>query len=724
MKQNKIFRLMLTLVLALCAWTTASADDYTLTVGTATNVAATDGVLFKVNNATVTSAAAGAEVTIVVTPQDGYLSSVENIKATASMGTGNMQARTRASLIKDITVTQAVDGQSQPIANTYIITMPAADVTVDVVCGEEITETGGAFTVSLASTSLTYTGSAIKPAVTVKKGDNPLTQNTDYTVTYSNNKNVGTATATVKGIGAYSGTVTKTFTINRANVSYTAPKAKTGLVYTGQPQALITAGSATGGTMQYSLNGSTYSTTVPTGTEAKEYTVYYRVVGDANHNSVAATNFKVTISLKTMDASMIAEIAEQTYTGGPLTPAVVITNGEETLVEGTDYTVEYTNNTDPGEATVTITGIGNYSGSTSMTFTIVSTVTPDTDTEASITIGATGKSTFVSNRDVDFTGSTAEAYIAVGYNATEKLLTLGRIYRVPAGTPVMVKGAQGALSVPFTSGATYEYLNLFEGNTTGKTVEIGETSGDKDNYVMSGGEFQPVVTNAYIPTGKAYLQLPGTFPATNAGSAVTVTLTASGKSTLCSSVDLDFSNVEGMKAYVATGYDRVTKVVMLSRVLKASAGTPLVLHGKSNASYTIPSAGVQTVHVNMLVGNNSSNDIRVEATSGSMVNYYLSSGEFKAVVDYVTVPGGKCYLQLPNPAAVRSGVRGEANDFRYEMNDEIIVMRLDGSEATGIQGLLKAAVEQQDVYYNLNGQRTENPRKGIYVQKGRKIVVK
>ena len=180
-----------------------------------------------------------------------------------------------------------------------------------------------------------------------------------------------------------------------------------------------------------------------------------------------------------------------------------------------------------------------------------------------------------------------------------------------------------------------------------------------------------------------------------------------------------------MKAYAATGYDKTSKTVMLSRVLKASAGTPLVLHGKSNAAYSVPSPseGIQTSHVNMLVGNNSGAAITVDPTSDSMVNYYLSSGEFKAVVDYVTVPDGKAYLQLPDEASARAVTRGAFDDYQYEMNDQIILIRLSGTEATGIDDLLKAAAEQ-DAYYNLNGQRTENPRKGIYLQRGRKVVIK
>lgn len=67
--------------------------------------------------------------------------------------------------------------------------------------------------ISLSKTSYEYNGSAKKPTVTVKSGDNTLIKNTDYTVTYSNNKNIGKATVIIKGKGNYTGTVKKTFNI-------------------------------------------------------------------------------------------------------------------------------------------------------------------------------------------------------------------------------------------------------------------------------------------------------------------------------------------------------------------------------------------------------------------------------------------------------------------------------------------------------------------------------
>lgn len=578
-----------------------------------------------------------------------------------------------------------------------------------------------AATFALTQTSYEYDGTAKQPGIyNVELGSNILTYGTDYYYDYSNNVNAGTAYARIYAATGsnYQGEATMSFTIRAKNVTTAMMGDIAEQTYTGQaltPEFTVKDGSKT------LVAGTDYTVAYANNTVPGNATA--TITGQGNYAGTASKTF--TIRTKALTADMIDDIAEQTYTGGPLTPELTVTNGTTPLVKGTDYTVAYANNIEPGTATATVTGQGYYTGTVTKNFTIVKNTTPDTEDEANITIGPTGKSTFVSTRDVDFTNSTAKAYIAVGYDKGSNELTLSRIYKVPAGTPVMVKADNpGLFEVPFTTGATYEYLNLLVGNTSASTVEIGETAGSNTNYVLTQGEFKSVTNNAYIPTGKAYLQLPSSFPAAHAGSALTVTLTASGKSTLCSSVDLDFSAVSDMKAYVATGYDRQTKRVMLSHVQKVSAGTPLVLHGRSNTTYTIPSVAAQTTFVNMFVGNNSGAAITVYPTSGSMKNYYLGSGEFKAVVDYLTVPDGKAYLQLPASAGTRSTMRSsDDDDFLMEVNDETLVIRLDGADATSVEGLLKAAAEQ-DVYYNLNGQRTENPGKGIYVKKGQKVVIK
>ena len=213
-----------------------------------------------------TIARPGDEITLTNTPAEGYEFDSYSVKDADG---------------KEVTVK---DGK---------FTMPGSAVTVSakfkkMMTNKDITE--------VAIDPIIFTGSEITPEPVVKDGENILKVNADYTLSYSSNTDAGTATVTITGIGDYSGTVTVTFDIEKADATMTAPTAKTGLVTNGKAQELITAGSAEGGEMQYSLDGTNYSTTLPTGTEAKEYTVYYKVVGDKNHNDVAAQSLKVVIS--------------------------------------------------------------------------------------------------------------------------------------------------------------------------------------------------------------------------------------------------------------------------------------------------------------------------------------------------------------------------------------------------------------------------------------------
>ena len=148
----------------------------------------------------------------------------------------------------------------------------------------------------------TYTGSAITPNVTVKDGETVLEEDKDYTITVTNNINAGIATVTItaKSGGNYTFSErTRYFQIFKATPNVTAPTAKTGLVYNGTAKELISAGSTNFGTLLYSLDGTNYSTSVPTGTNADSYTVYYKVQGNDNVNNVDAQNFTVTINKAT-----------------------------------------------------------------------------------------------------------------------------------------------------------------------------------------------------------------------------------------------------------------------------------------------------------------------------------------------------------------------------------------------------------------------------------------
>ena len=238
-------------------------------------------------------------------------------------------------------------------------------------------KTVSAPTISLSSSSLVYDGSAKEPSVTVKDGQNVIPAS-EYTVEYSNNVNVGTGMVIVmdKNGGNYIVNGSTTFQIISADAGITPPTPKTDLVYTGKAQVLINEGSAKGGTMEYSLDRNTYTTEAPTGTDAKEYKVYYRVKGDANHGDETATSLSVIISPKTLSqAEIILQPANYVYDGTEKQPAVTVMDGE-LKVPASEYTVKYSDNQKVGTGTVTLVDKdgGNYIVSGTANFAIISAV--------------------------------------------------------------------------------------------------------------------------------------------------------------------------------------------------------------------------------------------------------------------------------------------------------------------------------------------------------------
>ena len=216
-------------------------------------------------------------------------------------------------------------------------------------------------TFTLSQSSYTYDGSEKKPAVTVTD-NNTTVPSSEYTVSYTNNKNAGTATVTLtdKEGGNFKINGSKTFTITKADGSLKQnPSGIANLSYNGKAQNLITAGSSETGTVEYSLDKTNYGTTIPTGTDAKSYTVYYRVKGDANHKDASSGSVNVTIAKA---ALTISAGYYEIYEGGAI-PEFTISyegfkNNETEAVLTTKPTVscKATTNSKSGEYTISVSG--------------------------------------------------------------------------------------------------------------------------------------------------------------------------------------------------------------------------------------------------------------------------------------------------------------------------------------------------------------------------------
>jgi hypothetical protein len=355
--------------------------------------------------------------------------------------------------------------------------------------------------------------------------------------------------------------------------------------------------------------------------------------------------------------------------------------------------------------------------------------------QTTITIGPNGMATYCGAEPLDFTGNEdLEAYTVIGCSYGSNTIWLSRVYDVPAETPILIKGAEGTYTLNCTTASDSYFKNKLVGNLSGSKIQVNETNDDGTlrNYYLKEGTFKKVKGYANIGSGKSFLQLPDTPPAKKAGSAKSVTLSSSGKSTLCSDVDLDFSAVDGLTAYVVTGYDKGIKTFWMNRVIEASAGTPLYLVGTANATYSIPSAGIQTFFENMLVGNTSGSKIQVNETSedGTQRNLYLKDGMFKLVMGYANIGSGKCYLQAPS-AVVAAMARGmEDPEFTFILSDELMSMSFSDfdDEATGIISTTNFtnSTNSADAWFSLDGRKLSGKptRSGVYVNNGRKVVLK
>ena len=217
----------------------------------------------------------------------------------------------------------------------------------------------------------TYTGSLIAPNVTVTCNDVELVKDTDYTVSYSNNKNVGTATISITGIGDYTGTIKKNFNIVARGISDTTIGSIPNQTYTGNSISALPVITYNGATLtkdvDYTLS---YSNNINVGTAT------ITITGKGNFKGTTSKTFS--ISARAMSDTSVANISSQTYTGNVISPLPTITYNNKTLKKDTDYTLSYSNNINAGTATITITGKGNFTGTTSKTFSISARAMSDT----------------------------------------------------------------------------------------------------------------------------------------------------------------------------------------------------------------------------------------------------------------------------------------------------------------------------------------------------------
>ncbi|WP_294487343.1 dockerin type I domain-containing protein [uncultured Ruminococcus sp.] len=245
------------------------------------------------------------------------------------------------------------------------------------ICGKEIDrEIMPATSVEAADVTFTedkyiYTGYAVTPKIKVYSGEKRLTEGTDYKVLSEDNTELGTGYVIIDGMGYFSGEKKVPFEIVRRDpvalseleISFR----KDGLYYTGkniEPKLTINEGS-------YTL------------IKDRDYTLTYENNRDAGTGSAVVKGMGDYVGIITLNFDILPadigypwaepKLGEVKYTGMPIMLKLKLLSqvtGEE-LIEGVDYKTSYDSNTAIGTASVTVTGMGNYCGTSTNTFTIV-----------------------------------------------------------------------------------------------------------------------------------------------------------------------------------------------------------------------------------------------------------------------------------------------------------------------------------------------------------------
>ena len=581
-----------------------------------------------------------------------------------------------------------------------------------------------------------FTGEAIEPELTVTFGQIPMVLGTDYTVAYTDNVSAGKATATITGKGNYKGTKSVNFNIVR--------KAITDEMVTLSPETFTYNGSAQTPTVTvaYKIDEQTTKTltentdytisyqkvvggtpeTVTSPTDAGEYNVV--VTGKGNYSGTASATF--TINAASIAGATIAAIAEQTFTGSAITPALTVTlmfgETQTELEQDEDYTVSYSNNVNVGQATATVTGTGNYTGSKTANFNI----TGKAITDAMVTLSP---ETFTYN------GSAQTPTVTVAYKIDEqttKTLTENTDYtisykKVDGETTTTVESPTdaGEYNVVVTgkgnySGTVTKSFTIIAADIAKATIAAIENktfTGDfiKPNLSVTLGNYTLIANKDYTVvytdnvsagTATATITGQGNFTGTNSAKFTIVNQTLDVTENdfhnhwmtyYSANGDIDIPESSNIGAYVATSVTGNT--VTVTQISYIPEGVAVLLNNET------------TTTTDKEFNNDQDHNLLVHATTAKQVKsgegdfYGLYEGEFRRVTG--TIPAGKNYLRV---------WEAQAPKLTIVFDDDV--------NTTGISGAtLVNSEEVKGDLYDLQGRKVIYPKKGLYIKNGRKVVV-
>ena len=633
------------------------------------------------------------------------------------------------------------------------------------------------------TTSFIYDGSAHAPTATATGlfGNDACTVTVEGAKTDAGSNYIATASVLSNTNYKLPTDNTTTFSIAKAASSVTtAPTANT-LTYTGSAQALVTAGAASGGTMQYSLDNQTFAETVPTGTNVGSYTVYYKVVGDANHEN--AEGGQVVVAIAKADATVA--FASKTASGkiGEAFTAPKVTTSPA------DLTLSYTSSNtkvatvDASTGAVTLVSAGE----TTITASFAGN---DNYNAANDSYTLTVAKADAVNSDLSFASATATATYG---DATVTSPTLNNPHQLPltwsssnegvatvntSGVVTIVGAGETVVSAAFAGNDTYgantiSYtltVNKFQPKitfaSTSVTAKVGEgftppkvTTDPKDlEFVYTSSDENVAKVDAssgeVVIVGSGTTRITATFNATRNYHYASsyYDLTVEDNDYLLDSIEEDkdykmeakyFINDDGTEVDLSNviindilftlknqnspegdGFDPDLDCIVLNTVVAASAVNSLVEKG------LLPGTDEYAEEFTGLTFLMPAGEGEIIVTSQELNGVYLmvKVGKEKPVAismpemgDY-SIPyksNAKTYVYLWNGGTNANGTRGKKS-----MTDARVRRVSYKSAASDIQQVIGELTDDER-WYNLNGLRINRPtKKGVYIHGNRKVVIK
>jgi surface protein len=224
-------------------------------------------------------------------------------------------------------------------------------------------------TIKLSEDTYTYDAKAKQPTVTVYDFEGSEISKDNYTVTYTNNIEVGTARVTITFKGNYTGIITKNFEITASELTIqntTVTLSKLSYTYDGkanEPAVIIK--DTNGNEISKDNYTVTYTNNIEVGTA--RVTITFK----GNYAGTITQNFEIIAqNLTTKNTTVKLSKLSYTYDGKAKKPTVIVKDSEGNTIDAKYYTVAYKNNKKVGKATVAIKFKGDYTGTIKAIFTI------------------------------------------------------------------------------------------------------------------------------------------------------------------------------------------------------------------------------------------------------------------------------------------------------------------------------------------------------------------